>query len=118
MPFDVRDIAKKIDARIVAGASRIRLVERVYAGNRMSDVLDQAAPGTMLVSAMASQHLLRIAGLMDVSCVCVAGHDAPEADLVRTAEQQGTALMVSGLEVGKICERLRPFVLVSGAAPA
>lgn len=114
MPLDVQDIAEKIGGRLVAGSPGTRLVDRVYAGDRMSDVLDQAAPGTMLVSHLASHHLLRVAELMDVPCVCLAGNATPVADLVRAAEQQGTALMVSGLEVGKICERLRPFVFVTG----
>ena len=87
-------------------------MERVYAGDRMSDVLGGASSHTLVVSPLATAHVLRVARLLDVPGVCFAGTDAPAGELVAAANRQGTVLMASRLGAEEICGRLRSHVAV------
>jgi len=107
-------IAGAIDGRIVAGdrTASDRGVTKVYAGNRISDILRKADSDTLLVSGIASRHLLDIAQLMDAPCVCLAGNAPADTKLVQAAESRGIALMVSPLGAAGICGRLKSSLSV------
>jgi len=97
---ELRRLAREIGARILAdgGSSRESEVQRIFAGERMSDLLEQAGPGTLLVTRLASTHLARLAELMDVPALCLAGGTEPSPELLAAAAQVGTAVLVSALE--------------------
>jgi serine kinase of HPr protein (carbohydrate metabolism regulator) len=61
----------------------------------MSDLLEQAAADTLLVTHLANTHLARMAGLMDVPALCLAGGATPSAELLQAAAEAGTAVLVS-----------------------
>jgi hypothetical protein len=100
-------LAEKIGAKIInpaAGASRP--VERVYAGDRMSDLLNQASASTLVVTNLATSQLIRVASLMDLPAICLVNGVIPEPALVAAASESGTALMVSPFDMFETCGRL------------
>ena len=113
--MELQEIARRIDAELLApGRQGCTDVQRVYAGDRMSDLLGQASADTLLVSRLSSAHVLRVAHLMDVPGVCLADSaQQPKEDVVRLAGEQGTALMVTRLGVKEVIERLRPSLPIS-----
>lgn len=104
--MDLSATAKNIEGRVLT-ATPAPVVNRVIASDRMSEILDRAGPETLLVSRLASDHLLRAAHLVDIPAVCVAGGTELPVELVKRAEQMGILLMASPLAPGEIIERLQ-----------
>ena len=65
----------------------------MYAGDRMSDLLERARPDTLLVTRLANPHLFRMAELMDVPAVCLVLGEAPGPELLQAADASGIALL-------------------------
>jgi len=97
----LQELARRAGTRLLLPGTHPRgEIVRVYAGDRMSDLLEQAGPDTLLVTHLANPHLFRMAELMDVPGVCLVQHQGPEPGLLDAASASGAALMISteGLE--------------------
>jgi hypothetical protein len=82
-------------------------IDRVSAADKMSDLLDEASDGTLLVSHLSNPHLLRIADLLDVPCICLLEGAQPHAALIQTAHETGKVLMISPSSMAETCNGLR-----------
>jgi hypothetical protein len=102
----IADLARSIGAKIQDPDIRQGEVEHVYAGDRVSDLLDHASGSTLLVSNLTSGQLIRIAELMEVPGIClVNGHQPPEEDL-KVMAKHGVAVLVSPAGLFETCGRL------------
>jgi redox-sensing transcriptional repressor len=100
----LEDLAQNIGARIVTpGKSDGTEVTKIYAGDRVSDLLNEASESTLLVSNLASVQMLRVAELMDVPGICFVNGVEPDGDVVGLARQNGTLLMVAPAGVFETC---------------
>ena len=63
-----RDASAPASSR--ARRRRSAQIAKIYAGDRVSDLLDQASDTTLLVTNLMSLQLIRLAELMDVPAVC------------------------------------------------
>jgi redox-sensing transcriptional repressor len=98
------DLAQRIGARIISGdPAPVRVVEKIYAGDRVSDLLNEASDRTLLVTNLMSLQMIRVAELMDVPAICFVNGAAPEPDIVEKADSTGTCLMVSPIGVFETC---------------
>jgi hypothetical protein len=101
------ELAQTIGARVLlpgkAGGGEIA---RIYAGDRMSDLLEQAAADTLLVTHLANPHLAHVAELMDVPGLCLVQGITPEPGLLAAAAACGTALLVSPVSLDDTRSRL------------
>ncbi len=103
----LEDLAGHIGARIVApGKPGGTEVTRIYAGDRVSDLLNEASATTLLVSNLASVQMLRVAELMDVPGICFVNGVEPDAEVVELARENGTLVMVSPDGVFETCGRI------------
>ena len=103
----LEDLAGLIGARIVTpGAPGGTEIAKIYAGDRVSDLLNEASDKTLLVSNLASVQMLRVAELMDVPGICFVNGVEPDADVVALARENGTLLMVSPDGVFETCGRI------------
>lgn len=101
------ELANQIGAKIVSGhAPDGTHIDCFYAGDRISDLLNHACPGTLLVSTLDASHLLRVAELMDAPAVCLTGGNEPTAELKAVANAQETFLIVSPADLASTCSRL------------
>jgi hypothetical protein len=101
------EIAKGIDARLIPGPGAAdREVSRVYAGDRISDLIEQAAPDTLLVTNIANAQLIRVAELMDVPGLCLVNGAEPAPELAAAAEKNGIRIMVSAAGLFATCGKL------------
>ena len=101
------EIAEAIGAEVLShGLAVGHRIERVYAGDRMSDLLTHASGTTLVVTNLATPPLLRTAALMDWPAICLVGGVCPEPAMVRAAAEHGTALVVSPLGMFETCGRL------------
>src|ERR1039457_2156438 len=90
----LEDLAQEIGARVLTpGKPGGTAIARIYAGDRVSDLLNEASDETLLVSNLASIQILRVAELMDVPGICFVAGVAPEAEAIELAKSNGTMLM-------------------------
>lgn len=111
----LEDLAGHIGARLVTpGAPGGTEIDKIYAGDRVSDLLNEASDKTLLVSNLASVQMLRVAEIMDVPGICFVNGVEPEADVVALARENGTLLMVSPDGVFETCGRIYQYLAGEG----
>ncbi len=100
----LEDLAASIGADVVTpGKPGGTQVARVYAGDRVSDLLNEASDKTLLVSNLASVQMLRVAELMDVPGICFVNGIEPDTEMIQLAQDNDTLLMVSPAGVFETC---------------
>ena len=98
------ELAQRIGAQIVSGETcPQRVVDKIYAGDRVSDLLNEASDRTLLVTNLMSLQMIRVAELMDVPAICFVNGVCPEPEIVAKADTTGTTLMVSPIGVFETC---------------
>jgi hypothetical protein len=101
------ELARRIGAQVLAPGRAVSVdLEQVYAGDRISDLLNAAGDHTLLVSNLASTHLMRVAELMDIPGICVVNGQRPEPAMLHTAAEHGTLLSVSPVGLFETCGRI------------
>ena len=100
------ELARSIGAKVINSADRQRDVDHVYAGDRVSDLLDHASGSTLLVSNLTSEQLGRIAELMDVPVICLVNGHQPGEEELKLMSEHGTAVLVSPVGLFETCGRL------------
>ncbi|MGE5228677.1 MAG: redox-sensing transcriptional repressor Rex [Deltaproteobacteria bacterium] len=100
----LEELAVSIGADVVTpGKPGGTSVAKVYAGDRVSDLLNEASDKTLLVSNLASVQMLRVAELMDVPGICFVNGIQPDAEMIQLARDNDTLLMVSPQGVFETC---------------
>jgi hypothetical protein len=111
----LHEIAERIGGRLVcSGASGGAEIERAYAGDTISDLLEHARADTILVTHLHNPQLARVAELMDVPAVCLLDGVSPDDELVRAIAAQGTGLIVSPEGIEETSRRLSGLLDGSG----
>jgi redox-sensing transcriptional repressor len=113
----LEDLAQNIGARVVTpGKAGGTEVAKIYAGDRVSDLLNEASDKTLLVSNLASVQMLRVAELMDVPGICFVNGVEPDTDVVQLATENGTMLMVAPSGVFETCGLIYQFLAGRGGS--
>ncbi len=100
----LEDLATNIGATVVTpGKPGGTSVAKIYAGDRVSDLLNEASDKTLLVSNLASVQMLRVAELMDVPGICFVNGVEPDVEMIQLARDNDTLLMVSPQGVFETC---------------
>ena len=104
----LKALAGKIGAAILSHPDKAGAIEihRVFAGNRMSELLLFATDGTLLVSNLANKHLVRVATLLEAPGICLCEGVKPDEALIRAATESGKVLLVSPADMAETCRRL------------
>ena len=102
--LSLEQLAERIGARvIVPGAQGNTNVTKIYAGDRVSDLLHEASQKTLLVTKLANVQMVRVAELIDVPGICFVDDADPSQEIIDLAQDNGTLLMVSPLGVFETC---------------
>jgi hypothetical protein len=113
----VSEIAQILKAPILPpGASGEREVLHMYAGDRISDLIERATPDTLLVTNISNSQLIRVAELMDVPGIVVTGGAAPAPELLAAAGTTATAIVVSSEGLFETCGVLYAAARAAGRA--
>jgi redox-sensing transcriptional repressor len=111
----LQDLAQKIGARILTpGLENSAEVTRIYAGDRVSDLLNEASDKTLLVTNLANLQMVRVAELMEVPGICFVDGVDPGQEIVDLAAENGTQLMVSPVGVFETCGLIYQFLSPAG----
>lgn len=103
----LEELVKSINARILQPDSRRGPeITRVFASNKMSALLEQAGPETMLVTSLANAQLACLAELMDCPALCLVDGTDPDPKLLEAAARCGTAVVLCRLDMKETYGRL------------
>lgn len=92
----LEELASRIGAKVhTPGRGVVVESDQVYAGDRISDLLNAAGEHTLIVSNLSSTHLVRVAELMDIPGICLVRGQVPDPEMLRIAQEHGTLLMTS-----------------------
>jgi hypothetical protein len=92
----LNELAQHIGAKVLTPGKAIDIrLDSVYAGDRISDLLGAAGDHALLVTNLASTHLVRVAELMDIPGICMVNGQTPDERMIQAAKEHGTLLMVS-----------------------
>jgi redox-sensing transcriptional repressor len=110
------ELAQKIGARVLTpGVGDAAEVTRIYAGDRVSDLLNEASDKTLLVTNLANLQMVRVAELMEVPGICFVDGVDPGQEVIELSVENGTMLMVSPAGVFETCGMI--YQLLAGAEP-
>jgi len=105
--MNLTSLTKKIGADILTGAANADTeIEHVYAGDRISDMLAQSTPRTLVVTNLTGAQLLRVAELMDIPAICLVGGVQPDPDMRAAAEGRGLVVLISPVDMFETCGRI------------
>lgn len=103
----IEELAKQIGAAVFTRGDGGSIdLGQVYAGDRVSDLLAAAGHHALLISNLASGQMIRVAELMDIPAICLVNGQQPEQDMIATAQEHGTLLMVSPAGLFETCGRV------------
>ena len=102
------DLAEKTGAKIVLNDEKANDIEvvRIYAGDNISDILNQVSGTTLLVTNLSNSLLPRVTNLMDGHGICLVNGVVPKGELLDAARDHGTVILVSPVGVFETCGRL------------
>lgn len=102
--LSLEQLAERIGARIIVPSVRGDTnVTKIYAGDRVSDLLHEASQKTLLVTKLANVQMVRVADLIDVPGICFVDDIDPSQEIIDLAQNNGTLLMVSPLGIFETC---------------
>ncbi len=100
-------LAMRIGAKILTPGRGVSVeLDQVYAGDRISDLLNAAKDNHLLISNLAGGHLARVAELMDVPGICLVAGQKPDDAMLEAVREHGTLLMVSPVGLFETCGRI------------
>ena len=100
----IRDLAQMIGALVVtAGDAEQRTVTKIYAGDRVSDLLNEASDKTLLITNLVNLQMVRMAELMEVPGICFVDGVTPSREIIDLANQNNTSIMISQPGVFETC---------------
>jgi hypothetical protein len=103
----LNELIRAIDARVLQpGMKGMTEIRRVFAGDKMSALLENSAPETLLVTSLANIQLACVAELMDCPGLCLVENVDPDPGLLEAAARGSTALLVSPFDMFETCGRL------------
>ncbi len=95
MPLSLKELASSAGARIVVHAQRAASlrIARVFASDKISELLHHGGPDTLLLTTLANPHLLRAASLVGAPALCLTGGGDIPPSLRAGAEAHGIVLL-------------------------
>jgi redox-sensing transcriptional repressor len=104
------DLARRIGARVLTPGPADARITRIYAGDRVSDLLNEASSTTLLVTNLANLQMVRVAELMEVPGICFVDGVEPDQEVVELATRNHTMLMASPVGVFETCGLIYQFL--------
>ncbi|MBN1947013.1 MAG: hypothetical protein JW797_15165 [Bradymonadales bacterium] len=107
--MNVKQLAETLGARLLTPDSPDAEIEHVFAGDRISDLLNRATPRSLLVTNLTGSQVIRLAELMDVPAICFLNDAAPSPEAMGELGESQTIFLVSPLGMFETCGRLYPW---------
>lgn len=106
MNVSVAELARRIDAEIIATCNTEKTVSGIYCCDLLSRVLSCAGTGSAWITVHTHINVVAVALLAEISCVIIPeGIDVEQATIKR-AEDEGVTILRTPLSTFEICVRM------------
>ncbi len=103
----IKEAAAALGATLVCGEHNLdKPLTSGCGADLMSDVLTFAKDGSILLTGMVNQHVIRTAEMLDVICITFVRGKKPTEDICELAKQTGVTLLVCEHTLYEACGRL------------
>jgi len=111
MYMTLTELAERIGAKLLLPVQPHDIeIDKFYADDRISELIVNTCPRTLVVSDIINPHILRVAKLVDVRAICLLNGLIPESEMIDAAKEHETVLMISPLDklatVKRLCQCL------------
>jgi hypothetical protein len=106
----VRELSLACDFKAICLADGDRTVKGAYAGDLLSWVMGRASCDNAWITIMSNVNVIAVASLSDVSCVIFAEGVAPDAEILKLAEEKEINLLSSELPTFETAAKLSAFI--------
>lgn len=103
----LRDIIELLDAEILVGEERLDMeVKTAFAADLMSDVLAYAKPGSVLITGLANQQVVRTADVLDITAIIIGRGKNPSPEALQLAKELNIPFFTTKYILFEIAGRL------------
>lgn len=100
----IRDIARLLDARVLAGESHLdREVLTACGSDMMSDVLAFAKTQCVLLTGLCNPQVIRTAEMMDIICIMFVRGKTPDEAMLQMAEEKEIPILITDHRMFESC---------------
>lgn len=116
--MELEKLSEALNARII-NAPRNKNIEikNFYAGEKISELLNEACSRTLIVSRIINLHIIRVAEILDIPAICLTNNFTPDEEMTKWANDAGVVLMVSPCGKKEIVEVLTFFLTKKNEMP-
>lgn len=100
--MNIADIIKTLDAEIIVKGEG-KEIKRVFAGDRMSDLIHHADDETLIITHLNQPSLVQLFQIFDVPAICIISESEPISELIKGAEEKNAYLIMSPFEMYETC---------------
>ena len=104
--MNAEQLASHIGAKIIKDSGSGRRIEKVFAGDRVSELLNAASGDTLLVTNLVHPQLFRVAQLMEVPGICLLNGVNIGKKMLDLAVRSGTCVLISYEGMFETCGRI------------
>lgn len=105
--MNIRELANAIDAEVMTKSVELsREVSAGYTCDLLSWVMAHGKEGMAWITVQTHMNVIAVATLHDMSCVIVPEGNRVEDDVVQKADEEGVAVLTTGLTAFEICGRM------------
>jgi hypothetical protein len=114
--MNAEQLAVHIGARIFKSTGGCRNIRNVYAGDRISELLNAASEDTLLVTNLVHPQLFRVAQLMEVPGICLLNGVSVGKQMLNLAMQNGTCVLISYAGMFETCGKIWGCLVKEGSS--
>lgn len=109
----LKQVREILNAEVIIGEDLLSKEVTMGCGaDLMSDVLAYGKPGSLLLTGLTNQHVVRTAEMADLVAICFVRGKRPDADTVKMAKSHGLPLLWTKVPMFESCGRLYKHGLV------
>ena len=106
----VNELVAACDLKVLSLTDGDRNVDGAYVGDLLSWVMGRASQDNAWITIMSNVNVIAVASLSDVSCVIFAEGVAPDAEILKLAEEKEINLLSSELPTFETAAKLSAFI--------
>jgi predicted transcriptional regulator len=90
----LREVKEALDAEVLVGEDRLDIeVQDGASADLMSDVLAYAKSGTLLLTGLTNQQVIRTSDVLDIAAVVIVRGKRPSPDTIQLASELGIPIL-------------------------
>lgn len=106
----VRELAEKLELRILSMPEPEREISGAYAGDLLSWVMGRAKEGSVWATIMTNVNVIAVASLADTAVTVICEDSEIQSDVITTAKEKSVNLLSTPLPIYEFCVALSALI--------